>query len=305
MTARRRNASTTLSSLDLFLDTACNAFGGIMFMAILLTIMAQLRSSQPPARDARPPLDPHEMARLEERAAALEAEQVQLENAIDQLRPHAQIDANPAAQQLKTQIDQLRETCQRTDAEQRDALDQLTAQIRENETMRDSLPEVPQQLQTAEAELDALTVKYEQVIRSREQRVRLPKVRISQKSNVLTMLRYGRLYVIHRVAPDGARTIDTSAVKVVVNGPQTSIAPIPGAGWSVEDPGQRQAIETWLRTGDPQVHSITVAVFGDSFESFATLKELLIERGFEYELIPFVDVDFVPLGTGIGQSQVQ
>ena len=44
MGTRRRRS--TVSSLDLFLDTICNAFGGIMFISILISILIQMRGDQ-------------------------------------------------------------------------------------------------------------------------------------------------------------------------------------------------------------------------------------------------------------------
>jgi len=50
MSRRRQRVQT--SSLDLFLDTICNAFGGIMFISILISILIQMRgdSSETNAR---------------------------------------------------------------------------------------------------------------------------------------------------------------------------------------------------------------------------------------------------------------
>ena len=46
MRRSRRRTKINASSLDLFLDTICNAFGGIMFLSILIAVLAQLRDSQ-------------------------------------------------------------------------------------------------------------------------------------------------------------------------------------------------------------------------------------------------------------------
>ncbi len=43
----KRRRTGQASSLDLFLDTICNAFGGIMFLAILLSVLVQNRTKQP------------------------------------------------------------------------------------------------------------------------------------------------------------------------------------------------------------------------------------------------------------------
>ncbi len=40
---RRLGRKTEQSSFDLFLDTICNAFGGIMFIAILVSILLQMK----------------------------------------------------------------------------------------------------------------------------------------------------------------------------------------------------------------------------------------------------------------------
>ena len=43
---RRRTSAGVNGSLELFLDTICNMFGGIMFMAILLSVLLQMRGKE-------------------------------------------------------------------------------------------------------------------------------------------------------------------------------------------------------------------------------------------------------------------
>lgn len=41
----KRRSGANADSLDLFLDTICNAFGGLLFLAILLTLLVQMQSN--------------------------------------------------------------------------------------------------------------------------------------------------------------------------------------------------------------------------------------------------------------------
>ena len=78
--SRRREED---SSLELLLDTMCNTFGGVMFIAILLSVMVSMRGAQ----KTEPETDPAEkIAEVKKKVAVLQEE---VENAVLETRRQA------------------------------------------------------------------------------------------------------------------------------------------------------------------------------------------------------------------------
>lgn len=97
-------------SLELLLDTMCNLFGGVVLLAVLVTLLAKQE------KGAEVDVNAESRAMLQKRIAQVEAEQYDLRSKQDELE--AQIAANPAKErlsmlserkQLQRQLDLLRE----------------------------------------------------------------------------------------------------------------------------------------------------------------------------------------------------
>jgi hypothetical protein len=61
----------------------------------------------------------------------------------------------------------------------------------------------------------------------------------------------------------------------------------------VADLQSRTHLEARLKTFDPLTHYLAVSVWDDSFEAFQSLKNIMIDLGFEYRLL------LVPDGTSV------
>ncbi|HUP77658.1 MAG TPA: hypothetical protein VM260_03785, partial [Pirellula sp.] len=76
MTQRRSKLQS--SSLDLFLDTICNAFGGIMFLSILISVLLQFRGNNSAVEVDQPTISEAESQQIEDRLAKLQSERIEL-----------------------------------------------------------------------------------------------------------------------------------------------------------------------------------------------------------------------------------
>src|SRR5687768_3661347 len=85
-----RKSSASSDSLDLLLDTICNTFGGVLFIAMLVIILLNMSGE----KAASVPATPDAQAQL----AAAQAEMVRAQTELDQLRRAAAEQAKLASQ---------------------------------------------------------------------------------------------------------------------------------------------------------------------------------------------------------------
>ncbi|MFN9912049.1 MAG: hypothetical protein ACK53L_05675, partial [Pirellulaceae bacterium] len=102
---RRRTSQISSGSLDLFLDTICNTFGGIMFLAILLTMMVQMRGeSEAPSAEASPDLSPPQIMELMSELERLDRQYQELQQAIISLEKKAATPDQAGISDLQQQL---------------------------------------------------------------------------------------------------------------------------------------------------------------------------------------------------------
>ncbi|HUP79377.1 MAG TPA: hypothetical protein VM260_12575, partial [Pirellula sp.] len=174
-------------------------------------------------------------------------------------------------------------------------------QIREQ---RQELNELDQRLIDARAALVDKSNAIDEALDSREQKMELPKVRTTSKSNIIFMMRYGKLYLVNDVTdPIGAGFYSAHVTEKTSFG-VTRIKPRPNAGWDLSRPTDVSEFERLVAGSPSSVTFFSCAVWPDSFEQFGTLKETLLRLGYEYQLLPVDNVDDLPIGRG-GAATVQ
>ncbi len=295
--SRRRN--TNSSSLDLFLDTICNAFGGIMFIAILLSIISQFRSKQDgPQKPVDPRATQDNVRKFEELVAA----SLDLREAIALLKPKAlssqdnTIDAKN--EELRKQFDKLSQVS----GDYTKALQVLEETLRNNVQLELEMKQLDEDLTTMRVELQQKSGDLDKVRNDKMISIELPIVRATHKSNLLFAMRYGKTYFVK----DATRTdYNTSHVSVRSTASLEYFKPLMAAGWNLEDASDMADFTRLLNGYSSATHVITIGVWPDSFDAFAGTKAQLIKLGFEYELVPLDEVAEVPVGSRDGNARVQ
>jgi len=284
MSNRKRGGE---SSLELLLDTICNTFGGILFVAILIVVMLRMTSKTQANGDT---------------AQVSEANQLELE--------HQQADLQGVIETLRLAGAALGESVVLTDSSTAD----LTAQFRNKHKARqdllqsrlktlDSIAERQARINQTAREIDELekreqattktrqdleaTLKAE--VASRSQKTDYSRTHQTGKEEIQTILRYGRLYILHRRATSGSRLGLNTDEFVVLEDSSGAMrtTPMPHAGTVIADtPHAAEQLSARLTTFDPAQHYIAAIVWPDSFEKFRFFKKVLIHSGFEYRLIP-------------------
>jgi len=300
----RRQASVS-DSLDLLLDTICNMFGGILFIALLVVILLQLHGDEAAATNS-PPITPQALELLQADLAARHADLHRLRDLHDgqqqtlaALAPadlEELVDEHRAAVAANTELTRQRE-------QMFDDIAGLTRDIVQTEA---DLRTADADLQKARADVAELERQLEADRKSRRRELRTPLQRPSaSRSEIGCVMQYGRFYVWHRYDQfglrDGLNTEDFLVLDDAIEG--AYIAPRPTAGISLDGSADsRRRLITRLERFHPESAHIAVIVRPDSFAEWPQVRDLLIERGFEYRLMP---TDTAIVDRGADESRVQ
>ncbi len=300
----RRRSKPMSSSLDLFLDTICNAFGGIMFLSILISVLLQFRGKDSFVDVDQPTISESDFQQLEDRMAKIQSERVELMATIASLEK-AMVGSDQAKiielQSELAQTEKKRAKAVERQIETSQRVIQVQTQVR---VQRQELSELEKRLVVARASLFEKSNAVDEALDSREQKMELPKVRSTSKGNLLFLFRYGKLYLVTDVTDPIGRGYYSPHVSEKTSLGVTRIAPRQNAGWDMSRPVDVDAFESMV-SGHPSSSTFfSCAVWPDSFEQFGTFKENLLRLGYDYQLLPVDQVDDLAIGRG-GSALVQ
>lgn len=301
--ARRRAAKQ--DSLELLLDTICNTFGGVLFIAIMVVMLLRQSGQQPQAPE--PPPSPEELQILSQQFATLSSE----------LRRLQELRASQAAlveSMVPDAIQLLLEQRKRLLADQARIQATVDKKRASNAALAISVEEVQAEIRQIEERLRT-AIEEQQQSRSqlaserqgRTQDLRLPVLRQSGKREVGVIIRYGRLYVWHEYdrnqRPIGLNTRDFVILGEEDDGLVTR--PNPNRGLRLDDrPETQQAIAALLKPFDRDRFYIAIILRPDSFGAFRDFRDQVITLGYEYRLMP-VEADTPISDRGGGDGRVQ
>lgn len=305
--ARRRSAKQ--DSLELLLDTICNTFGGVLFIAILVVLLLQQTGKGPgqPASLSKP-VTAVEMLDLTNRFEDLSSQLTRLrEN-----RGNQQVVVQTFAT-TEMQI-QLQERTALTNelAERQNAVDQMMLERAELSVRVEQLTQeneaVPEQLKESKAKEEQLTAKLEELIESNRQELRLPVLKESDRPVIALILKYGRLYLwnlSNSIAREGLN--DQHFVAVGHENKDTLITMAhPLRGIELDDrPQTRDQIRSLLVHVSPKKFHLAIVVRPDSFYEFRYARDAIVELGFNYQLFPMQDGEAIYDSGGTSNTGVQ
>lgn len=289
MKSMRRDTSANGSSLELLLDTICNTFGGVVFIALLVILLLQQTVQRPSAESETAELEAEvEQAKLQQTLEALRSSQRAMETMAQEL-------FTPEALELAKQLQQER----RTNEELADEIATLEANAeritREAELAQAATAELQRRLAETKRKLtDAETRRWELARQLESERakhtrdIRLSAVRTvsSLRGQVILTVRFGRLYYIARgftgvpQSTDDVRVIEVKENVYVFD-------EVPGRGIPLDgSPESERKVRELLAPFPPTAYILAVNVRADSFEEFRHLRDIIVRQGYDYTLVP-------------------
>lgn len=322
MSRRKRTAD---SSLELLLDTICNTFGGVLFLAILICVLLRMASPLEQSVAAHDSATPEEMQLLESQldALVLEAETLQAAQAKQdeiaaQLTNSAQKDLFEKVSKFRAERDRRFQDRLRTVSEVHKTQRRTAELLKDLEALRQNLENTRQEIKDKSAELthaqserDKLALKAEDLFKAMQaaqaRTAPLPRQRRSTKSEVGLIVRFKRLYFWHNYDAAGdAIGLNTDELEFDQRlGANILVGPKPQAGMPLEGDDAPARIAARLKSFDPQSVHLAIPIWGDSFESFQTLKNTIVGLGFEYRLMPMKDDAILTDRGGGSDTRVQ
>jgi hypothetical protein len=285
----RKCGEQDISSLDMLLDTMCNTFGGIVFIALLISII----SSSLRYRDAQNARESNETVVEVDRD--IEANRLVREQ-----------------EELHAAMRHLEATLVKTGQERGSSGAELGALVASNEILRctiDALGQTNAVLATAIIEMEQVTKRdmtTESDLRSqiaklsddlKEKRqearrtVRLPRLHaVAGKSPVFVAIKDGKYYAVSRLPRQGRlgqmSAYDTEDVTVELCPGMDVIEARKNSGQVVIANCERQGKLALTLSGIDRANEfVSFAVYTNSFAEFNYVKALFVEKGFEYNWI--------------------
>jgi hypothetical protein len=301
----RRGASSG-DSLDLLLDTICNTFGGILFIAMLVVILTNQMSrdsspSEPTAENSRA------LRKMRGELSDSDAKLTKLRQAVRQKEDLERQFADPESRELLTTLHELDDDTASMIIDRNEQLENVAESQADLIETAKELERLTQMLAEAQLRLEQekQLLQTETALRSRTSQT--PKQRATQKTPVAYFLKAGRLCAVAKKDENGTPIPNEEEVRFVDDPVEGKyVEPIENAGLPITADGSNaEEIGEKLTIFDKDQHYLSVVVFKDSFANFEALKNEMIRAGFEYQLILFADDEKAHIGPQTEPALVQ
>lgn len=265
-------------SLELFLDTICNMFGGFIFIMLFVVVSMRMTTEKT-----------HEETTAEERASAVELEELEIQ--LDELQNRWN-DVSERVGQARSIVEELGDPdVARYQGETLDVLDELrevlesnAARTKETTQIERRAMELDVELKDAFDELDAALKKLQGAEDDAAARRKLAARKTSPpqmsreygyRREIGVILKFGRLYFWHKY--DGSRkTFNAEDFHVVdEDGTSARTEPLPWRGIDLNAPGATEALDAAFSRFSPKNETIAMIIASDSYDEYAIVRDYL------------------------------
>ena len=285
----RRRSKAPRDSLDLLLDTMCNAFGGIVLIAILVALLVEK-----PGDDSRKsPASGKEALEQMRRARELK----ELEAEVEQLHARWEKDRGLIEQiQLRDRLAQTLANRQQNSALSMVELNERVVKaLEEKVTLLEDVTRTRRQLAGLEASIEenrmqitSLEGKMEELVSNRMSETRPPELRDASGMQYNLIIRYGEIFPLNFLefnASGDIHSVTENDTSLRWDGP--IVEPVRGQGLTIAN--SRESIKSLILSlsrynamnaarPTQRIH-IAIFVYGDSFETIDPLRALIDEAG--------------------------
>lgn len=280
-----RRKKPTQDSLELFLDTICNMFGGFLF--IMLFVVVSLQSAR--EKKIETMLENAQIVNQENIDAAekeLREKTEELENRKRRRQDSQEFIERLNDPQIITLYEETLEKKEKLRAivEENDvAKKTLQTPSRETSDLERENKRLKNELAKAQAERQDAQETFEKDKSERARKISAPKMKRSQKNEIGVVLKYGRLYFWHKF--NGKEFTmemnDEDFIVVEENEKEIKTEPKPWAGIDLEGPDAQRELQTAFKRCRPSRDKISVVVAQDSYDEYGILALFLKQNGFD------------------------
>lgn len=300
----RRRHSGGFSSLGLLLDTMCNAFGGVIFIAMLVAVLSQYATVRPPDDEAESSVE-----ELEDRKESLAStiENIETEQEVTDI----------VADVGREELERLKELTERRDELKREVQEreQKATELGErNESVNKKIKSMKERAETLERQAEDEKKKLEELretvadledAETRELTTRT--MRETDKVSFWIILKSGRMYVLYRWSGYGNLSLNEEDLGILEKDEKTICDPKSGKGTSVrkDDWSGSRDVEMIVDNIPRNTVSLQFAVYPDSYGEFIKVREFFREKGYAWNWAPVSGPDEPVVFVQGGETTVQ
>ncbi len=297
----KKNRSSA-GSLDLLLDTITNTFGGVLFLAILVSLLLRNVGKQSSTQQTTAPIHEVELTEYQNKIHQYQTDIASLKKSLAD-HPIDEPDLAILNEELTFLLEDIYEINTNKAATLVEVIE-LQQRIAEE---RKKLSELPKELNVAEQQLadvqsnfesaqdeslilarTAIELKQRLRAQPKETEFEKPVLAPTTRPQIGLYLRYGRLYMMHKWSQDLVRQGPNPEHFFITDNGKTQIAtPRPAAGIPVDSENLSQTIRHWLSPFPADKWVVALVTHPDSFQEFQVVKTEIIQEGYKYQPYPF------------------
>ncbi len=300
----KRRSHSEVDSLDLMLDTVCDIFGGIIFVAMLVTILTTFTTSviRAQTKDQREALDQirqstqlqsltDQVQSLRQSAVAAQAlehgptaaDDPEAQKRIQERLKNEESARRETARTLEN-IQSSREEIKRKTTEYQQWLDLHKSKVSDSQKqLQDRIDAAHQKTQEAQFQLA-------DYMSSHQLQTRLPVEQVSKKDQISLILRHGKVFVFADFLPRDIRAgYDNQITHTPLGGRRFQASVIEPRGIRVPEAALPQELLDIFKACPPTTYSINMFVYPDSVAAYRTTRTLGLAAGYQYQLWPALD----------------
>ena len=257
----------TSDNLGLLLDTMCNAFGGVIFIAMLLAVLSQFAEVR-----SDPALDPLKMKELENRYS-------QLADKIKDLRLTQETQAKILAtmDNVAALTQDLESATERNRQLEKD-LDRLRAEDKQ-------IAEIRQRLEAVRKLKNSIQISSKGDVRKLD----LPKLTSSSKLTVFFIVKWNRLFLLRKTSagqvhgPFNVSEVRHDATTYIDGRTVHEYDPVPDRGIPLDNPNWKTSagVQSILKHVPAKEYSLHFAVYPDSYATLRIVRKFFTDKGYE------------------------
>ncbi|MEO9592126.1 hypothetical protein [Rhodopirellula bahusiensis] len=304
----RRRTSDQGDSFDLFLDTICNTFGGIVFLAILVALLAKIRHDPSGSEMAEQPVTALMMRTLELELVQQQSRLRDLQNVRDAL-PEAPID--PEVANLVDRSDELDElsAAEAQFIERRQQLGEKLIDIAaETAAIPGQVEQAEKEHEEVNVELSTAKAKWQIVRKQKAKTMQVPREQRGAATRGIVLLSREELFLVASPDSEQGDFFDKHVKSETIpgiNSDSYEITPRFGEGIRLGSEKSIIAIRETARRLSRQGGTLVVAVYPDSYHHFAPVRDAFKSFGMNYDLWIQSEGDPLQVFYGNQESRVQ
>lgn len=283
---KRRQSSSSTTSLDLLLDTICNMFGGVLLMAVLVVVLTQSQASH--LRDQLAPEEVEQtianrQIRLE--VIQLETEVVSLKRELREMESSYIAEVPTETRRLLDRKTSFKQALKEASARLERVADRQRQLSQDLSVLSQKESELSVLIASSKRKLSGIQAQMRQEKQRAKQNVRLPHQKGKAPGRpVYYLIKGDRIYrqgITWRWRGQEFVTGDCIGKPIPnSNPPQVRLRPRPGAGAKIT----KASVQASLRSRPPRSYYVVMWVYDDSesFGAFQKMKKYVLDSGYRY-----------------------